>query len=60
MSETSNSDISTKDKVEIIAQHIEKHFGEKEVLRFRGAVTVYASTGCDCYQYEKETPLAKM
>lgn len=60
MSETNNSDISTKDKVEIIAQHIEKHFGEKEVLRFRGAVTVYASTGCDCYQYEKETPLAKM
>lgn len=60
MSETSNSDISTKDKVETIAQHIEKDFGEKEVLRFRGALTAYASTGCDCYQCEAETPLAKM
>ena len=60
MSGTSNSNISTKDKVETIAQHIEESFGEKEVLRFRGALTVYASTGCDCYQYEEETPLAKM
>lgn len=60
MSGTSNSNISTKDKVETIAQHIEESFGEKEVLRFRGALTVYASTGCDCYQYEEEAPLAKM
>lgn len=55
-----DSSISAKDKIEIIAKHIRDDFGEKEVMRFRGAVTAYASTGRDCYQHEGKAPLAKM
>ena len=60
MDKTDSSSISTKDKIEIIAKHIGDDFGEKEVMRFRGAVTVYASTGRDCYQRKEKAPLAKM
>lgn len=60
MNKTSDSEINVKDKIEIVAQHVEDNFGEIEVSRFRGAVTVYASTGCDCYQCKEEALLMKM